>query len=87
LEVTYDMKYIYKKDSDGIPLVGGDQTYYYENCIDKIQLPENTVFQAGKYMCFTINFYFKGISMDAEVKEWPTDEELEVEGEVGSGGE
>lgn len=82
LEVTYDMKYTYTHNSDGSDLTPS-QTYYYEDCIDKIQLPENTVFQAGKYMCFTINFYFKGISMDAEVKEWPTDEELEVEGQIG----
>lgn len=81
--VNYNMKYIYRKESDGITdLVGGPQTYYYEDCVDRIQLPNNTVFQAGKLMCITINFYFKGITMDAEVKEWPTDEELEVEGQI-----
>ena len=80
VEVTYNMEYTYTHDSDGVSM--DSQTYYYEDCIDKIQLPSGTKFEAGKLMNISINFYFKGISMDAEVTEWPTDEELEVEGQI-----
>lgn len=79
LVVDYNLKY---KLPDGTYVL-------YQNCQDKVELQDNKktgdttqLFCAGKMLVFNVRFTPHGIQMDAEVKEWPTDEELEVEGQI-----
>jgi len=72
VEVDYNLTYEYA--DKGL-------TVLYQNCKDVKQISGLNL-EAGKALYFKLFFYLKDIKMDAEVKEWPTDEELEVEGEI-----
>lgn len=82
LVVDYDITYNY-----------GDHAIVYKNTKERIKLKDekkqknegdqSQLFIAGKIIAFNIIFDGpEAITMDAEVNEWPTDEELEVEGEI-----
>ena len=67
----------------------GDDWVIYKNTISKVKLDDNLkdknkgqLFIAGRMLVFNVRFTPIGIQADAEVVEWPGDEELEVEGEI-----
>ena len=71
IDIDYNLTYTYS---------GGNEpkTVVYPHCKEHIKVPNTVKFLGGKYLEFTLNFYLKGIKMDAQLIDWDEGESGET---------